>query len=170
MEKEIGEREGKFYAINVPLKDGIDDASFTRLFKTVSSARSTMFQINVYICCMRCQARTFYFYFFHFQFCRLFPRLLKHIYQVPLFYNVEQIRLLEIAWAASISPLMVHSNSFIILFCTDFATIKHISRCSLDKSVVKLWMRWLEGQHHLIWEEKHEYIKKIKRNMGKFNL
>lgn len=35
--KEIGEREGKFYAINVPLKDGIDDTSFTRLFKTVSS-------------------------------------------------------------------------------------------------------------------------------------
>ncbi|MCI09773.1 histone deacetylase 9-like, partial [Trifolium medium] len=55
--KEIGEREGKFYAINVPLKDGIDDSSFTRLFKTFS--------------------------------------------------NVEQIRLLEIAWAASISLLMV---------------------------------------------------------------
>ena len=33
--KEIGEREGKFYAINVPLKDGIDDTSFARLFKTV---------------------------------------------------------------------------------------------------------------------------------------
>ena len=37
--KEIGEREGKFYAINVPLKNGIDDTSFTRLFKTVSSVR-----------------------------------------------------------------------------------------------------------------------------------
>ncbi|KAF2300780.1 hypothetical protein GH714_015745 [Hevea brasiliensis] len=34
--KDVGEREGKFYAINVPLKDGIDDTSFTRLFKTVS--------------------------------------------------------------------------------------------------------------------------------------
>ncbi|XP_020527329.1 histone deacetylase 9 isoform X2 [Amborella trichopoda] len=33
--KAIGEREGKYYAINVPLKDGIDDASFTRLFKTI---------------------------------------------------------------------------------------------------------------------------------------
>ncbi|KAG5566569.1 hypothetical protein RHGRI_002203 [Rhododendron griersonianum] len=33
--KEIGEKEGKFYAINVPLKDGIDDASFNRLFKTI---------------------------------------------------------------------------------------------------------------------------------------
>ncbi|CAL9191480.1 unnamed protein product [Musa hybrid cultivar] len=33
--KDIGEREGKYYAINVPLKDGIDDASFTRLFKTI---------------------------------------------------------------------------------------------------------------------------------------
>ncbi|WVZ85523.1 hypothetical protein U9M48_032442 [Paspalum notatum var. saurae] len=30
-----GEREGKYYAINIPLKDGIDDASFTRLFKTI---------------------------------------------------------------------------------------------------------------------------------------
>ncbi|XP_011005321.1 PREDICTED: histone deacetylase 9 isoform X2 [Populus euphratica] len=35
--KELGEREGKFYAINVPLKDGIDDTSFTRLFKTIIS-------------------------------------------------------------------------------------------------------------------------------------
>ncbi|KAF6151768.1 hypothetical protein GIB67_010342 [Kingdonia uniflora] len=33
--KEIGEREGKHYAINVPLKDGIDDSSFTRLFKII---------------------------------------------------------------------------------------------------------------------------------------
>ncbi|KAG0493024.1 hypothetical protein HPP92_006422 [Vanilla planifolia] len=33
--KEVGEREGKYYAINVPLKDGIDDASFSRLFKTI---------------------------------------------------------------------------------------------------------------------------------------
>ncbi|CAB4282969.1 unnamed protein product [Prunus armeniaca] len=35
--KEVGEREGKFYAINVPLKDGIDDTSFNRLFKTIIS-------------------------------------------------------------------------------------------------------------------------------------
>lgn len=34
--KDIGDKDGKYYAINVPLKDGIDDASFTRLFKTVS--------------------------------------------------------------------------------------------------------------------------------------
>jgi acetoin utilization deacetylase AcuC-like enzyme len=34
--KDIGDREGKYYAINIPLKDGIDDNSFTRLFKTVS--------------------------------------------------------------------------------------------------------------------------------------
>jgi len=33
--KDIGEREGKYYAINIPLKDGIDDTSFTRLFKTI---------------------------------------------------------------------------------------------------------------------------------------
>ncbi|KAL6841214.1 hypothetical protein ACP4OV_028987 [Aristida adscensionis] len=35
--KDIGEREGKYYAINIPLKDGIDDMSFTRLFKTIIS-------------------------------------------------------------------------------------------------------------------------------------
>ncbi|WOK93218.1 histone deacetylase 9 isoform X4 [Canna indica] len=35
--KDIGKREGKYYAINVPLKDRIDDANFTRLFKTVSN-------------------------------------------------------------------------------------------------------------------------------------
>jgi len=34
--KDTGERDGRFYSINVPLKDGIDDGSFTRLFKTVS--------------------------------------------------------------------------------------------------------------------------------------
>lgn len=33
--KDIGDKEGKYYAINIPLKDGIDDSSFTRLFKTV---------------------------------------------------------------------------------------------------------------------------------------
>lgn len=43
--KEIGEKEGKFYAINVPLKDGIDDASFTRLFKTVSLDEMLKFRI-----------------------------------------------------------------------------------------------------------------------------
>ena len=45
--KEMGEREGKFYAINVPLKDGIDDTSFTRLFKTVSCGKIPNFMIDV---------------------------------------------------------------------------------------------------------------------------
>ncbi|KAK2651217.1 hypothetical protein Ddye_018706 [Dipteronia dyeriana] len=35
--KEIGEREDKFYAINVPFKDGIDDTNFNRLFKIIIS-------------------------------------------------------------------------------------------------------------------------------------
>lgn len=48
--KEIGEREGKFYAINVPLKDGIDDASFNRLFKTVScNCKSQIFRIHAFL-------------------------------------------------------------------------------------------------------------------------
>ncbi|XP_057781937.1 histone deacetylase 9 isoform X1 [Salvia miltiorrhiza] len=33
--KDVGEKEGKNYAINVPLRDGIDDGSFLRLFKTI---------------------------------------------------------------------------------------------------------------------------------------
>ncbi|PHU03726.1 Histone deacetylase 1 [Capsicum chinense] len=35
--KDTGERDGRFYSINVPLKDGIDDGSFNRLFKTIIS-------------------------------------------------------------------------------------------------------------------------------------
>lgn len=35
--KDVGSNEGKYYAINVPLKDGIDDASFTRMFKLIIS-------------------------------------------------------------------------------------------------------------------------------------
>lgn len=35
--KDIGERDGKFYAVNVPFKDGIDDAGFHKLFKPVSA-------------------------------------------------------------------------------------------------------------------------------------
>ncbi|KAE8693025.1 Histone deacetylase 1 [Hibiscus syriacus] len=42
--KDIGEREGKFYAINVPLKDGIDDTSYTRLFKSIISKVVEMYQ------------------------------------------------------------------------------------------------------------------------------
>ncbi|MBA0684004.1 hypothetical protein Goari_025621 [Gossypium aridum] len=42
--KDIGEREGKYYAINVPLKDGIDDTSFTRLFKIIISKVVEMYQ------------------------------------------------------------------------------------------------------------------------------
>ncbi|KAJ2848633.1 histone deacetylase [Coemansia brasiliensis] len=35
---EMGSGLGKFYAINVPLQDGIDDRSYTQLFKTVMTA------------------------------------------------------------------------------------------------------------------------------------
>ncbi|CAL8463701.1 g3235 [Coccomyxa elongata] len=33
--KDIGERHGKFYSINVPMRDGTDDATFHRLFKPI---------------------------------------------------------------------------------------------------------------------------------------
>ncbi|XP_074289128.1 histone deacetylase 9-like [Silene latifolia] len=47
--KEIGEKEGKYYAINVPLKDGIDDNSFTRLFKTIISKVVEFYQPGVIV-------------------------------------------------------------------------------------------------------------------------
>nr|XP_043609386.1 histone deacetylase 9 isoform X2 [Erigeron canadensis] len=47
--KEIGEREGKFYAINVPLKDGIDDSSFTRLFRTIIAKVVETYQPGVIV-------------------------------------------------------------------------------------------------------------------------
>jgi len=34
--QDVGEKEGKYYAINVPLKDGIDDVNFVRMFRVVS--------------------------------------------------------------------------------------------------------------------------------------
>lgn len=51
--KEIGEREGKFYAINVPLRDGIDDSSFNRLFRAVSSLnpeKQIRIMLPMYLC------------------------------------------------------------------------------------------------------------------------
>lgn len=36
--KDIGEGEGKGYAVNVPLLNGLDDISFVEIFKNVSSS------------------------------------------------------------------------------------------------------------------------------------
>ncbi|XP_056691616.1 histone deacetylase 9 isoform X3 [Spinacia oleracea] len=47
--KENGEREGKNYAINVPLKNGIDDASYTRLFKAIISKVVEFYQPGVIV-------------------------------------------------------------------------------------------------------------------------
>ncbi|XP_049931525.1 histone deacetylase 9 isoform X5 [Nymphaea colorata] len=47
--KDIGEREGTYYAINVPLKDGIDDSSFTRLFKTIIAKVVETYQPGVIV-------------------------------------------------------------------------------------------------------------------------
>ncbi|GBG80875.1 hypothetical protein CBR_g31431 [Chara braunii] len=33
--KDIGEKEGKYYAVNVPFKDGVDDGCFLRMFKPI---------------------------------------------------------------------------------------------------------------------------------------
>lgn len=40
----IGKREGKYYAMNVPLKDGIDDQSYAALFKPVMSKLIEVYQ------------------------------------------------------------------------------------------------------------------------------
>ncbi|KMZ72406.1 Histone deacetylase 9 [Zostera marina] len=42
--KDIGDREGKHYSVNVPLKDGIDDSGFTRLFKCIISKTVEMYR------------------------------------------------------------------------------------------------------------------------------
>ncbi|CAN6673049.1 probable histone deacetylase Hos2p [Trichomonascus vanleenenianus] len=41
---EIGADDGKHYSLNVPLKDGIDDESYTRLFKSVVEPVMSVFQ------------------------------------------------------------------------------------------------------------------------------
>ena len=42
--KDIGEKNGKYYSVNVPLKDGIDDSNFLRVFKPIMSKIMEVFQ------------------------------------------------------------------------------------------------------------------------------
>eukprot|EP00899_Mesostigma_viride_P021228 jgi/Mesvir1/29106/Mv18412-RA.1 len=42
--KDVGESKGRFYALNVPLKDGIDDANFLRMFKPIITKVMESFQ------------------------------------------------------------------------------------------------------------------------------
>eukprot|EP00270_Netrium_digitus_P000510 TRINITY_DN10560_c0_g1_i1.p1 TRINITY_DN10560_c0_g1~~TRINITY_DN10560_c0_g1_i1.p1 ORF type:complete len:441 (+),score=102.48 TRINITY_DN10560_c0_g1_i1:178-1500(+) len=42
--KEFGEKDGKYYSVNVPLKDGIDDAGFLRVFKPIISKVMEIYQ------------------------------------------------------------------------------------------------------------------------------
>jgi histone deacetylase 1/2 len=35
--KDVGEHNGRLYSVNVPLKDGTDDATFLRLYRAVMS-------------------------------------------------------------------------------------------------------------------------------------
>ena len=39
--KDIGAHEGKYYAVNIPLRDGIDDESYRSLFKPIIAKVST---------------------------------------------------------------------------------------------------------------------------------
>uniref|UniRef100_A0A8R1HVV3 Histone deacetylase n=1 Tax=Caenorhabditis japonica TaxID=281687 RepID=A0A8R1HVV3_CAEJA len=42
--KDVGAGKGKYYALNVPLRDGVDDATYERLFKTVMKEVMARFQ------------------------------------------------------------------------------------------------------------------------------
>ncbi|ODQ79266.1 hypothetical protein BABINDRAFT_37759 [Babjeviella inositovora NRRL Y-12698] len=46
---EIGVKKGKHYSVNVPLRDGIDDDSYIRLFKSVMEPLITSFQPSVIV-------------------------------------------------------------------------------------------------------------------------
>lgn len=47
----MGDKAGKYYSVNVPLKDGIDDATYVRLFKTVMSRVMEVRETFRYITC-----------------------------------------------------------------------------------------------------------------------
>ena len=38
--KDIGHGKGKYYSVNVPLRDGIDDASYHSIFEPVQRSRN----------------------------------------------------------------------------------------------------------------------------------
>jgi histone deacetylase 3 len=46
---EIGARLGKYYSINVPLQDGIDDASYLSLFKPIIESTMNIYQPSVIV-------------------------------------------------------------------------------------------------------------------------
>ena len=47
--KDMGEGEGKGYAINVPLLNGLDDDSFTDIYRTVMEAVRQRFRPEVVV-------------------------------------------------------------------------------------------------------------------------
>ena len=42
--KDVGERNGRFYSLNVPLRNGMDDVTFSELFKPVMSRVMEVFK------------------------------------------------------------------------------------------------------------------------------
>jgi len=44
--RDIGEGEGKGYAVNVPLQPGLDDDSFVEIYKNVSKLEINQFNLN----------------------------------------------------------------------------------------------------------------------------
>ena len=47
--KDIGQKEGKGYAVNVPLLNGLDDDSFIEIYKTVMEATRQRFRPEVVV-------------------------------------------------------------------------------------------------------------------------
>jgi len=44
--KDIGSGEGRNYALNFPLKDGIDDVNYERIFKPVREYDLLLYKVN----------------------------------------------------------------------------------------------------------------------------
>lgn len=46
---EVGKLSGKYYSLNVPLRDGIDDESYGQIFKTIIGAVMTKYRPAVVV-------------------------------------------------------------------------------------------------------------------------
>jgi hypothetical protein len=53
--RDIGERHGRYYSINVPMRDGTDDATFHRLFKPIMTKVMEVFSPGAVV--LQCGAR-----------------------------------------------------------------------------------------------------------------
>jgi hypothetical protein len=82
--EELGIRAGKYYSLNVPLKDGIDDDGYLSVFKPVIQGVMDWYRPSgMSPCCVRCRSSL--------------PSQLSCC-------SAAQIRCIVTVWGASISP------------------------------------------------------------------